>query len=56
MVDDADFPSFALQYDTFVCSEPSMPGFCSADFNADGFVDDADFVIFSNLYDALSCP
>ena len=56
VVDDADFPSFALQYDTFVCSEPSMPGFCSADFNADGFVDDADFVIFSNLYDALSCP
>lgn len=56
VVDDADFPSFALQYDTFACSEPSMPDFCSADFNADGFVDDADFVIFSSLYNALTCP
>jgi hypothetical protein len=56
IVDDADFPSFALQYDILGCAEPAMPQFCSADFNGDGFVDDADFVIFANLYNALNCP
>ncbi len=56
LVDDADFPAFAIQYDALGCASPDMPLGCSADFNNDGFVDDADFSILVGLYDALICP
>ncbi|MBL8876829.1 MAG: hypothetical protein JNM86_13620 [Phycisphaerae bacterium] len=55
-VDDADFVSFASQYDALECGTPSMTGGCSADFNFDGAVDDADFVLFAIAYDVLVCP
>lgn len=55
-VDDADFPTFASQYDTLDCADPGMPSGCPADLNSDGFVDDADFVLFAGMYDAFECP
>lgn len=56
LVEDADFVSFASQYDAFECGSAGMTGGCSGDFNFDGVVDDADFVIFAVAYDALVCP
>lgn len=56
LVEDADFVSFASQYNALECGTPSMTGGCSGDFNFDGVVDDADFVIFAIAYDALVCP
>lgn len=55
-VDDADFSSFALAYDTLLCDEPTMPFGCPADLNRDGTVDDADFSIFAAAYNDLICP
>lgn len=55
-VDDADFVSFAAQYDTLDCADPAMPGYCRADMNNDGAVDDVDFVSFAQAYDQLVCP
>lgn len=55
-VEDADFVSFATQYDALECGSPEMTGGCSGDFNYDGTVDDADFVLFAIAYDALVCP
>lgn len=55
-VEDADFVSFASQYDALECGSPEMTGGCSGDFNFDGAVDDADFVLFVIAYDALVCP
>ncbi|MBN8596121.1 MAG: hypothetical protein J0L78_00440 [Planctomycetes bacterium] len=55
-VDDADFVSFAAQYDVLDCADSAMPGYCRGDMNNDGFVDDADFVLFAQAYDQLVCP
>ena len=55
-VDDADFSSFAGQYNILLCSDPVMPQYCPGDLNGDGFVDDADFVLFVAAYDQLICP
>ncbi|MBS0191028.1 MAG: glycosyl hydrolase 53 family protein [Phycisphaerales bacterium] len=55
-VDDADFVSFARDYDILDCADPSMPLDCPADFNLDGVVDDSDFAIFAQAYDDLLCP
>jgi hypothetical protein len=55
-VEDADFAVFALAYDIFDCSDPSMPAGCPADLNHDAFVEDADFALFAAAYDALVCP
>ena len=55
-VDDADFVSFAHDYDILDCADPSMPLDCPADFNLDGVVDDSDFAIFAQAYDDLLCP
>lgn len=54
-VDDADFATFATQYDLLLCSDPAMPQYCPSDLNSDGLVDDADFVLFGQAYDALLC-
>ncbi|MBX3388906.1 MAG: S8 family serine peptidase [Phycisphaeraceae bacterium] len=56
VVDDFDFAIFALAYDMFDCSAPSMPPSCPSDITADGFVDDSDFVAFATAYDAFLCP
>lgn len=55
-VDDADFPTFAAQYNILDCADPGMPSGCPADLNSDGFVDDADFVLFAGMYSAFACP
>lgn len=55
-VDDTDFVLFSQAYDTFDCSDISMPAGCPADLNADVVVDDADFVLFAAAYDAFLCP
>lgn len=55
-VDDADFVTFASDYNALVCEDPAMTPGCPADINRDGAVDDADFVLFANAYDALACP
>jgi len=55
-VDDVDFAIFAGSYDTFACSDPSMPAGCPADLNHDTTVDDTDFAMFASAYDALICP
>lgn len=56
LVDDADFVSFAAQYDVLDCADPAMPGYCRADINNDGLVEDVDFVLFVQAYDQLVCP
>jgi len=55
-VEDADFAIFALAYDLFDCSDPSMPAGCPADLNHDNTVEDADFALFAAAYNALVCP
>ena len=56
IVDDADFVSFAAQYDILDCADGAMPGYCRADINNDGLVEDVDFVLFVQAYDQLVCP
>ena len=53
IVEDADFVSFAGDYDLF--ESPGGP-WTGSDFNGDGYCDDADFVIFAASYDGLLCP
>lgn len=55
-VDDADFVTFASDYDALACEDRAMTPGCPADINRDGAVDDADFVLFASAYDALVCP
>lgn len=55
-VDDTDFVTFARDYDTLLCSDPTMSAGCFADFNNDTVVDDADFLLFAAAYDELLCP
>ena len=55
-VDDADFVTFASDYNALICEDAAMTPGCPADINRDGLVDDADFVLFASAYDALVCP
>ncbi|MFN9973429.1 MAG: hypothetical protein ACK58T_26430, partial [Phycisphaerae bacterium] len=55
-VDDTDFATFALAYNTSDCDNPAMPAGCPADFDRDRLVTDADFQIFAAQYDGVFCP
>ncbi|MGH7242561.1 MAG: hypothetical protein ACREJD_04010 [Phycisphaerales bacterium] len=50
LVDDADFQTFIVAYNTLEC-----PPVCPADLNHDNVVDDLDFQLFLVAYNALVC-
>lgn len=50
LVDDTDFQTFIIAYNTLEC-----PPVCPADLNNDNVVDDSDFQIFVVAYNALVC-
>lgn len=56
IVDQTDWPPFALSYDLLICTDPLMPNNCGADLTLDGFVDDLDFVLFVDAYFQYFCP
>jgi len=57
VVDQDDFPLFAVSYDYLLCDEPPLSsGPCLADWNGDRFVDDTDYIAFSHAYNDYDCP
>ena len=57
LVDDADFFLFPQAYNTLLCSDGTMPGGLSSDFNNDTVVDDVPTSpYFAQGYDVLLCP